>query len=163
MNDLRAQLAPGWSGVNVAITVVLFLMAWPLGLLMIAYIVWGDRLGLNLARPETLSAFGGRIAHAWRAGSASWGNAAPLSSGTPTGAGSSGSRPPGAAGAGVSGSSTTPAGGTPAAENERALRAERETLERERREFEAERDAWRERHGDGARDGEGRTRETLDS
>ena len=160
MNDLRAQLAPGWSGVNVAITVVLFLTAWPLALLMVAYIVWGDRLGLNLARPETLSAFGGRIAHAWRAGSASWGSAAPLSSGTPTGAARGGFPRPDAAGADVAGTSAS-AGGTPVVEGERALRAERETLERERREFEAERDAWRERHGDGAR--EERTREALDS
>lgn len=161
MNDLRAQLAPGWSGVNVAITVVLFLMAWPLAIVMIAYIVWGDRLGLNLARPETLSAFGGRIAHAWRAGSASWGSAAPLSSGTPTGAGRGGFTRPDAAGAEVPGAGTASAGGRPVVEDEHALRAERETLERERREFEAERDAWRERHGEGTRGD--RTRETLDS
>ena len=147
MNDLRAQLAPGWSGVNVAITVVLFLMAWPLGLLMIAYIVWGDRLGLNLARPETLSAFGGRIAHAWRAGSASWGGAAPISSGTPTGAEArDAARPDTASSWSATGSAS--AGGTPAAEEAR-LRADREALKRERREFETERDAWRERHGDG--------------
>ena len=160
MNDLRAQLAPGWSGVNVAITVVLFLMAWPLGLAMIAYIVWGDRLGLNLARPETLSAFGGRLRNAWQAGSASWGRggAAPLSSGTPEGR-SPPETVPHAPRSSASGR-TTPAGGTPRGAGE-TLDAERETLARERHEFEAEKREWRERHGGAG--GDARTRETLDS
>ena len=63
MNDLRTQLSPGWTGVNIAITVVLFMLAWPLGLLMIGYILWGRRLGLDFARPETVSAFGRRLGH----------------------------------------------------------------------------------------------------
>lgn len=150
MNDLRAQLAPGWSGVNIAITVVLFLIAWPLGLLMIAYILQGERLGLDFARPETLTAFGGRLKHAWRAGSATWSSAAPLSSGTPTGA----------ARAQAASGRPAPAGGTPVDAGDE-LRVERENLERERREFEAEKREWRERHGDAERGG--RAHETLDS
>ena len=62
MQDLKQQLAPSWSPVNIGVTVVLFLMgAWPLGLLMIAYIVWGTRLGLDLGTPQTLSVFAQRI------------------------------------------------------------------------------------------------------
>ena len=138
MNDLRAQLAPGWSGVNVALTVLLFLMAWPLGLLMVAYIVWGRQLGLDLSRPETLSLFGGRVRDAWRAGSASWGQGrTPLSTGTPRGSSNVSARSNGQ-------------------DEATALRAERDALDRERHAFEVERREWRDRHGASAR-------ETLDS
>jgi hypothetical protein len=68
MNDFKQQLAPGWSAVNIGLTVVLFLIGWPLGLLMLAYIIWGQRLRLDLGRPETLAAFWKRIATAFRAG-----------------------------------------------------------------------------------------------
>lgn len=69
MSDFKQQLAPGWSAVNIGITVILFIVGiWPLALLMLAYVVWGQRLGLNLAEPHTLSAFGKRLAVAWRAG-----------------------------------------------------------------------------------------------
>jgi hypothetical protein len=68
MNDFKQQLAPGWSAVNIGLTVILFLIGWPLGLLMLAYIIWGQRLGLDLGRPETLAVFWKRIAAAFRAG-----------------------------------------------------------------------------------------------
>lgn len=68
MNDFKQQLAPGWSPVNIGLTVVLFWMAWPLGLLMVAYIIWGHKLRLDLSHPETISAFGARLAAAFRAG-----------------------------------------------------------------------------------------------
>ncbi len=69
MNNFKQQLAPGWSGVNIGISVVLFLVGlWPLGLLMIAYILWGQRVGLDLSRPETLGVFWKRLTSAWRAG-----------------------------------------------------------------------------------------------
>ncbi len=37
-------LRPGWNPLNIALMVVAFIIYWPLGLLMLAYIVWGDRL-----------------------------------------------------------------------------------------------------------------------
>lgn len=69
MNDIKQQLAPSWSGVNIGIIIVLFVIGlWPLSLLMVAYVVWGGKLGLNLARPETLAVFARRIAAAFKAG-----------------------------------------------------------------------------------------------
>lgn len=69
MNDIKQQLAPGWSTVNIVIAAVLFLVGWwPLGLLMIAYIVWGGKVGLDLGRPETISTFWRRIVAAFKAG-----------------------------------------------------------------------------------------------
>lgn len=68
MHDIKQQLAPGWSGVNIGLIVLLFMLAWPLALLMIAYIIWGNKLGLDLGRPETLSIFAKRVATAFRAG-----------------------------------------------------------------------------------------------
>jgi len=128
MNDLRAQLSPGWSGVNIAITVVLFLIAWPLALLMVGYIVWGQRIGLDFARPETISHVGRRLSGAWRAGTGSWSRDATLSTGTPTGARMNETR---ASEAGSDASDAT-------------LRAERDALARERVAFEKERREWRE-------------------
>ena len=68
MNDLKQQLVPGWTAVNIGIIVVLMLFSlWPLSLLMVAYIIFGQKVGLDLSRPETLRTFGRRIGHAWRA------------------------------------------------------------------------------------------------
>lgn len=67
MNDIKQQLAPGWSTVNIVLVVILFLIGWPLGLLMIAYIIWGHKVGLDLSKPDTLAVFGKRLANAWRA------------------------------------------------------------------------------------------------
>lgn len=67
MNDIKQQLAPGWSTVNIVISVVLFLIAWPLALLMLAYILWGQKVGLDLGRPDTLVVFAKRLGTAWRA------------------------------------------------------------------------------------------------
>jgi len=68
MNDIKQQLAPGWSTVNVVIAIMLFLISWPLAALFVAYILWGGKVGLDLSRPETISAFGVRIATAFKAG-----------------------------------------------------------------------------------------------
>ncbi len=68
MHDIKQQLAPSWSAVNIGLIVILFMIGWPLGLVMVAYVVWGGKLGLNLGRPETISAFGRRIAAAFKAG-----------------------------------------------------------------------------------------------
>ncbi len=68
MHDIKQQLAPSWSAVNIGLIIILFLIGWPLGLLMVAYVVWGGKLGLNLGRPETFSVFGRRLAAAFKAG-----------------------------------------------------------------------------------------------
>ncbi|MEE9319550.1 MAG: DUF2852 domain-containing protein [Granulosicoccus sp.] len=83
MSDLRSQLAPGWSGVNIGLLVVLFLMGWPLGLIMLGYIIWGNQLGLHLGRPETMTAAFSRLGYAWKAGLNNWRNKNDSSTGTP--------------------------------------------------------------------------------
>ncbi len=67
MNDIKQQLAPGWSIVNIVICVVLFMIAWPLALIMVAYIVWGNKVGLDLGQPKTLGVFAKRVGTAWKA------------------------------------------------------------------------------------------------
>lgn len=37
-------IRPAWTPVTIAMMVVGFMIAWPLGLAMLAYIIWGDRL-----------------------------------------------------------------------------------------------------------------------
>ena len=69
MNDIKQQLAPSWSTVNIALVAVLTIMGfWPLGLAMVAYVLWGQKVGLDLSRPETFATFGRRLAAAFRAG-----------------------------------------------------------------------------------------------
>lgn len=68
MNDIKEQLAPSWSTVNIIIAVVLVIMSWPVALIFIAYILWGSKVGLDLGRPETLKVFGRRLSNAFRAG-----------------------------------------------------------------------------------------------
>lgn len=68
MSDLKQQLVPNWTPVNIGIIIVLMLLSlWPLSLLMVAYIVFGQKVGLDLSRPATLRTFGRRIGQAWRA------------------------------------------------------------------------------------------------
>ena len=38
------NIRPAWTPVTIAIMVVGFIIAWPLGLAALAYIIWGDRL-----------------------------------------------------------------------------------------------------------------------
>ena len=40
----NALIRPAWTPVTIAMMVVGFMIFWPLGLAMIAYIIWGDRL-----------------------------------------------------------------------------------------------------------------------
>ena len=40
----NALIRPAWTPVTIAMMIVGFMIWWPLGLAMIAYIVWGDRL-----------------------------------------------------------------------------------------------------------------------
>ena len=67
MNDIKQQLAPGWSTVNVVISVLLMIMSWPLALVFVAYVLWGSKIGLDLSRPETIKTFGKRLSNAFRA------------------------------------------------------------------------------------------------
>jgi len=122
MSDLRSQLAPGWSGVNIGLLVVLFIIGWPLGLLMLGYIVWGQQLGLHLGRPETLTAAFSRLSNAWKAGLNNWQNKIDSSTGTP----------------GYSGSTVD--------NSADQLHKERLDLEKDRLAFEAEKRAWKERN-----------------
>ncbi len=68
MNDFKQQLAPTWSPVNIGIVVLLLVLSvWPFALAMVAYVIWGKGLGLNLGQPHTLGVFAKRISTAWRA------------------------------------------------------------------------------------------------
>lgn len=40
----QALIRPAWTPVTIAMMVVGFMIFWPLGLAMLAYIIWGDRL-----------------------------------------------------------------------------------------------------------------------
>lgn len=40
----NSLIRPAWTPVTIAMMVVGFMIAWPLGLAMLAYIIWGDRL-----------------------------------------------------------------------------------------------------------------------
>ncbi|PID61662.1 MAG: hypothetical protein CSB44_06420 [Gammaproteobacteria bacterium] len=67
MNNLSTQLGPEWTPVNIAIMVLLFLFGfWPLSAAMIAYVIWGDRIGLDLRRPASFSTLVDRLAAAFR-------------------------------------------------------------------------------------------------
>ncbi len=40
----KAMIRPAWTPVTIAMMIIGFMIFWPLGLAMIAYILWGDRL-----------------------------------------------------------------------------------------------------------------------
>ncbi|HEY9058631.1 MAG TPA: DUF2852 domain-containing protein, partial [Aurantimonas sp.] len=40
----QALIRPAWTPATIALMVVGFMIYWPLGLAMLAYILWGDRL-----------------------------------------------------------------------------------------------------------------------
>lgn len=67
MQDIKQQLAPSWSTVNIIIAVVLLIMSWPVALLFIAYVLWGSKVGLDLSQPATIKVFGARVSSAFRA------------------------------------------------------------------------------------------------
>lgn len=43
MNN-AALIRPGWTPATIALMIIGFMLFWPLGFAMLAYIVWGDRL-----------------------------------------------------------------------------------------------------------------------
>ena len=65
---VQSLIRPAWTPATIALTVLGFMVFWPLGLAMIAYIVWGDRLEAfkteaNRATDEmfgTFKRYGGR-------------------------------------------------------------------------------------------------------
>ena len=44
MNN-AALIRPGWTPATIALMIIGFMLFWPLGLAMLAYIVWGNRFG----------------------------------------------------------------------------------------------------------------------
>jgi hypothetical protein len=59
-----ALIRPAWTPATIALMVVGFMVFWPLGLAMIAYIIWGDRLDgfkrdVNAATDGVFSTFKG--------------------------------------------------------------------------------------------------------
>ena len=57
-----ALIRPAWTPATIALMVIGFMVFWPLGLAMLAYIIWGDRLDtfkadVNRATDDFASAF----------------------------------------------------------------------------------------------------------
>ena len=44
MTAMKPLIRPAWTPVTIAMMVIGFMIFWPLGLAMLAYILWGDRL-----------------------------------------------------------------------------------------------------------------------
>lgn len=87
--QLFNQLAPGISPVNIGLTVLGFMLFWPLGLFMLAYIFWGPSWGLDLRRNETwvpaLQQAGAKVGQFFRAGAESLkGDSSVSDTGTPS-------------------------------------------------------------------------------
>lgn len=56
-------LRPAWTPLTIVLMVIGFIVAWPLGLIMLAYILWGDRI------PEVRRHFGENAARSdWNCG-----------------------------------------------------------------------------------------------
>ena len=67
--NTTALIRPAWTPATIALMVIGFMVFWPLGLAMLAYIIWGDRLDgfkrdVNRA---TDSVFAGCRRSAWKA------------------------------------------------------------------------------------------------
>lgn len=118
--SILTQLAPGWTPVNILIMVALFVFVWwPFGLLMLAYILVGDKFGLNLAKPVTFKQAFARLTSrpTVNSGTATRWNGERTETGSPDSASSN---------------------ATELQREAERLRLEREKLDRERAEFEAE-------------------------
>lgn len=44
MTTTRSLIRPAWTPATIALMIIGFMIFWPLGLAMLAYILWGDRL-----------------------------------------------------------------------------------------------------------------------
>jgi hypothetical protein len=47
-----AIIKPGWSPLTIALMVIGFITFWPLGLLVLAYIIWGEKFGGSADRAQ---------------------------------------------------------------------------------------------------------------
>jgi len=61
--NTTALIRPAWTPATIALMVLGFMVFWPLGLAMLAYIIWGDRLegwkrDVNAATDGVFNAFG---------------------------------------------------------------------------------------------------------
>jgi hypothetical protein len=77
--NATAMIRPAWTPATIALMVIGFMVFWPLGLAMLAYIIWGDRLdGFKRdAGRARENFFGGcRSRHSRRSGFARTGNVA---------------------------------------------------------------------------------------
>lgn len=75
MHDIKSQLKPGWSPVNIGLLVILFFVFKLAALLMLGYILFGAKFGLDLTRPETFGSLWKRVSEAWKAGAPNSGTA----------------------------------------------------------------------------------------
>ena len=78
MNSV-AFIRPGWSPLSIAAMVLGFVIWWPLGLAMLAYILWGEKFGPQIEQGvrQARSGFTGcRARHGFSGGFAKTGNAA---------------------------------------------------------------------------------------
>ncbi len=79
MNE-TAWLRPAWTPMTIALMVIGFIVYWPLGLVMLAYIIWGDRWNMPRGdmKRRAERAFGNcrRSARRAQSGMSSTGNAA---------------------------------------------------------------------------------------
>lgn len=60
---IHSMIRPAWTPVTIAMMIIGFMIAWPLGLAVIAYIIWGDRLEafkgeVNRATDSAVGLFG---------------------------------------------------------------------------------------------------------
>lgn len=81
--NTTALIRPAWTPATIALMVLGFVVFWPLGLAMLAYIIWGDRLDgfkrdVNKATDGIFAGCrrGADKAHRWGHGSARTGNVA---------------------------------------------------------------------------------------
>jgi hypothetical protein len=81
--NTSALIRPAWTPATIALMVIGFMVFWPLGLAMLAYIIWGDRLDgfkrdVNRATDGIFSGCrrGADRAQRWSHGSARTGNVA---------------------------------------------------------------------------------------
>lgn len=68
MTTTRSLIRPAWTPVTIAMMIIGFMIFWPLGLAMLAYILWGDRLddfkaGVDRATDAVGDRFSGRNCH----------------------------------------------------------------------------------------------------
>lgn len=81
--NTTALIRPAWTPATIALMVIGFMVFWPLGLAMLAYIIWGDRLDgfkrdVNRATDGVFAGCrrGADKAHRWGHGSVRTGNVA---------------------------------------------------------------------------------------